>query len=53
MAARWRNLERNFAQNCAQKKDVLAIPIGQYFFCGAILGAILLKPLIILDKLYR
>jgi hypothetical protein len=29
---RWRDLERNFAQNHAQKKDVLAIPIGGYFF---------------------
>jgi hypothetical protein len=25
---RWRNLERDFAQNCAQKKDIFAIPIA-------------------------
>jgi hypothetical protein len=49
---RWRNLECNFMLNCAQKKDVLAIPIGQYFFCSAILGAILVKPLTMLDKPY-
>ena len=48
----WHNLEQNFAQNFTQKKDDLAIPIKQYFFHRAILGAVLVEPLTILDEPY-
>ncbi len=49
-AAKMAQFGAQFGQNCAWKKDILAIPIGQYFFCSAILGTILVKPLAILDK---